>query len=248
MKKVAFITGGTGGLGLTIVKDLLDKGYEVVSVSREEEKIQKAEAWIGSKKAVFLQGDITQKETLEKVYHYLLDHYGYVNVLINNVGAMAGGGMEEITAEQWEGIFEINVHVPFRVIKKLMRLLKRSENGCIINISSIASKITGGCMAYSASKAAMDMMTRSLAKELAEYYIRVNSVNPGLINTGFQVNHRLMKADDYEEFLEDASKDYPMGTGTAADVSNLVCYLISKEARWITGSNYIIDGGRSVNL
>ncbi len=103
-------------------------------------------------------------------------------------------------------------------------------------------------MAYSASKAAMDMMTKSLAKDLASYYIRVNSVNPGVINTKFQVTNHLMEANDYESFLQNCAKSYPLGTGTAKDVANLVEFLISDKARWITGVNYIIDGGRSVNL
>ena len=248
MKKVAFITGGTGGLGLTIVQDLLERGYEVVSISRDAARIEGAKKLVASEKAVFLKGDIITEEALSDVYHYLLDRYGYVNVLINNAGIMAGGGIEQITKEQWQHMFDVNVHVPFRVTKKLLRLIKHAEYGCVVNISSIASKITGGCMAYSACKAAVDMMTQSLAKELAKYYIRVNSVNPGMINTGFQVKNQLIEHFEYEEFLEETAKEYPMGIGTAADVSKLVCYLISEEARWITGSNYVIDGGRSVNL
>ena len=89
MKKVAFITGGTGGLGLTIVQDLLERGYEVVSISRDAARIEGAKKLVASEKAVFLKGDIITEEALSDVYHYLLDRYGYVNVLINNVGIMA---------------------------------------------------------------------------------------------------------------------------------------------------------------
>jgi NAD(P)-dependent dehydrogenase (short-subunit alcohol dehydrogenase family) len=92
------------------------------------------------------------------------------------------------------------------------------------------------------------MMTKSLAKELGPYRIRVNSVNPGIISTGFQVNNQLVKKEDYNLFLQNASIAYPLGIGTAKNVSDLVCFLISDKAEWISGSNYIIDGGRSANI
>ncbi len=248
MKKVALITGGTGGLGMVLTQDLIELGYHAVSISRNEEKIEKAKMMINSPKAVFLQGDITKEEDVSYVYRYILDNYGYLDVLINNVGAMAGGGLEDISPDAFARIMELNVNAPYRVTHRMLRLLKRAEHANVVNISSIASEITGGCMAYSASKAAMDMMTKSLAKDLASYYIRVNSVNPGVINTKFQVTNHLMEANDYESFLQNCAKSYPLGTGTAKDVANLVEFLISDKARWITGANYIIDGGRSVNL
>ena len=248
MKKTALVTGGTGGLGLVLISDLLAEGYQVISVSRDEKKIEKAEELFSADDVIFLKGDITKDEDVETVYHYILEKFGYLDVLINNVGAMAGGGIEDISPEKWNQIFEINVNAPYRMTHTMLRLLKRAEHACIVNISSIASEITGGCMAYSASKAAVDMMTKSLAKELASYYIRVNSVNPGLINTGFQVTNEIVEEDDYEGFLNRTAKSYPLGTGTAKDVSSLVIYLISDKARWITGVNYVIDGGRSINI
>lgn len=248
MRKIAFITGGTGGLGIAIIEQLLELRYEVVSVSQNPNKIEKAKEHFDSDKVTFFCGDITKEETLEEVYQHLLSTYGYVNVIINNVGTIVGGGIEDVSPEEWTHMFEVNVHVPYRVTKKMLRLLKHAEYASVTNISSIASKITGGSMAYSSCKAAVDMMTQSLAKELAKYYIRVNSVNPGVINTGFQVHNQMMSEQEYDAFLENAAKDYPMGTGTAEDVANLVGYLVSKKARWITGSNYVIDGGRSVNL
>ena len=80
--------------------------------------------------------------------------------MINNVGIIEGGGIEDISLEAWKRVFQVNVHVPFLIIKKMLWLLKRAESACVINVSSIASKITGDCLAYSASKAALDMMTK----------------------------------------------------------------------------------------
>lgn len=248
MKKTALVTGGTGGLGLVLVSDFLEQGYKVISVSRDEDKIEKAKRLISSPDVTFLQGDITKEEDVRELYMYILNQFGRLDVLINNVGAMAGGGVEDISPERFNKIMELNVNAPYLVTHRMLRLLKRAEHACIVNISSIASEITGGCLAYSASKAAVDMMTKSLAKELANYYIRVNSVNPGLINTGFQVTNNIVEDVDYERFLAETAKNYPLGTGTARDVANLVRFLVSKEARWITGVNYVIDGGRSVNI
>ncbi len=248
MKKVALITGGTGGLGLVLTIDLAKMGYQVISVSRDPEKIERARKFVDPQAVTFLQGDITKEADVEMVYRHILETSGYLDVLINNVGAMAGGGLEDIDPERFAQIMELNVNAPYRVTHRMLRLLKRAEHASIVNVSSIASCITGGCMAYSASKAALDMMTKSLAKDLASYYIRVNSVNPGLINTGFQVTNQIVKDGEYEEFLQNTAKSYPLGTGTARDVADLIEFLISDKARWITGANYIIDGGRSVNL
>jgi 3-oxoacyl-[acyl-carrier protein] reductase len=115
-------------------------------------------------------------------------------------------------------------------------------------MSSISANIPGSSIAYSACKAAVDAMTRSLAKELAVYNIRVNSVSPGIVNTGFQVHNNLMSENQYRAMLTKVSDDYLLGVGDPADVSNLVMFLAAKENKWITGSTYIIDGGRSISL
>ena len=246
MKKVAFITGGTSGLGLCVVKKLVQLDYDVVSVSRDKKKIREAQEQLNSDKVFFIQGDITDEQTIENVYQHLFNEYGFVNVVINNVGIIEGGGIEDISPEAWKRVFQVNVHVPFLIIKKMLWLLKRAESACVINVSSIASKITGDCLAYSASKAALDMMTKSLAKEMSKYYIRVNSVNPGIFTTGFQIHNHMMSDKEYETFLETAVEAYPMGIGTAEDVADLICFLITKGS-WMTGGNYVIDGGRSIN-
>lgn len=105
-------------------------------------------------------------------------------------------------------MFEVNVNGVFLLTQKFLSLLKKTSDSCIINISSISSKMTGSSIAYSASKAAIDMMTKSLAKELAQYGIRVNSVNPGIMSTGFQVHNHLMNDEQYPGFLENTTIFY----------------------------------------
>src|SRR5699024_543297 len=102
MKKVAFITGGTSGLGLCVVKKLVQLDYDVVSDSRDKKKIREAQEQLNSDKVFFIQGDIADEQTIENVYQHLFNEYGFVNVVINNVGIIEGGGIEDISPEAWK--------------------------------------------------------------------------------------------------------------------------------------------------
>ena len=117
-----------------------------------------------------------------------------------------------------------------------------------MNISSISSRLSGASVGYSVAKAGVDMLTACLARELSKYNIRVNSVNPGITKSGFQVNNGIMNEAEYNEFLYNIAKDYPLGLGECKDVSELIFYLTTEKAKWITGANLIIDGGRSINI
>ena len=246
MKKVAVITGGTSGLGLQIVKELLNEKYKVYSISRSIDKIAKIKE--ECPEVEFICGDVSNPDIIEKVARIIEDKEEKIDVLINNAGIIFAGGIERLSYDEWNEMFNVNVGGIFRCVKILLPLIKKGNNSSIINISSISSQMTGSSIAYSACKASVDMMTKSLAKELAKYSIRVNSVNPGIVNTGFQVHNNLICEKDYPKFLTDISETYPLGVGKVSDVANLICFLISDKAKWITGSNYIIDGGRSVNI
>lgn len=246
MKKVAVITGGTGGLGLQIVKELLNEKYKVYSISRSIDKIEKIREEFPE--VEFICGDVSKPYVIEGLARKIEEQEKKIDVLINNAGIIFAGGIETLSYEEWNEMFNVNVGAIFNCVKILLPLIKKGTNSSIINISSISSKMTGSSMAYSACKASVDMITKSLAKELAKYNIRVNSINPGIINTGFQVHNNLIGESDYPKFLNDISETYPLGVGESSDVSNLICFLISDKAKWITGSSYIIDGGRSVNI
>lgn len=242
MKKIAIVTGGTSGLGLSLIKSLSEQGYLVCSISRD---ISKMEALEGTTQNVlFFKADVSSKADLDYVFSMLNPILDHLDVLVNNAGIIVPGGIETLEEDAFNRMFNINCMGTFLSSKVFLPLLKKASAPCIVNVSSISSHMAGSSIAYSSCKAALDMMTKSMAKELAKYGIRVNSVNPGIIDTEFQVHNGMMEESDYASFLEDAGKTYPLGIGDANDVSNLIQFLISEKARWITGCNYIIDGGR----
>ena len=225
MNKVVLVTGGASGLGLQLVSDLMDRGYKVYSLSRNQKTIDSLKS--GYPEVEFMCGDITNEQDVDAAVQLIANNEGNLNVLINNAGIIYPGGIEQLGCDEWKKMFDVNVNGVFLVTQKFLSLLKKTDNSCIINVSSISSKMTGGSMAYSASKAAVDMMTKSLAKELAQYGIRVNSVNPGIMDTGFQVHNQMMNEEQYSEFLDSVGRTYPIGIGRANDVSNLILFLIS---------------------
>lgn len=245
MKKVALVTGGTSGLGLQLINDLTNQGYKVYSISRNKKTINKLK--IIHPETVFICGDITNEQDINTAFKLIASKEQRLDALINNAGIIYSGGIEQLSFRNWKKVFDINVNGLFLCTQRFLPLLKTTKNSSIINISSISSQIISNSISYSASKAAIDMITKSLAKELSQHGIRVNSVNPGIMNTGFQVHNKLMPKNEYLNFLNNIEQTYPFGIGTAKDVTNLILFLISNEAKWITGSNYIIDGGHSVN-
>lgn len=177
-------------MGLQIVKELLNAKYKVYSISRSIDKIEKIREEFPE--VEFICGDVSKHYVIEGLARKIEEQEKKIDVLINNAGIIFAGGIETLSYEEWNEMFNVNVGAIFSCVKILLPLIKKGTNSSIINISSISSKMTGSSMAYSACKASVDMITKSLAKELAKYNIRVNSVNPGIINTGFQVHNNLI--------------------------------------------------------
>lgn len=240
MKRVALVTGGTKGLGLEIVHRLISDNYIVYSIARsfrDERDISDV---------YFHMGDVTNIDSLTALSDIININVGRLDLLVNNAGIIASGGIEDIDYDNWNNVMNVNVNGVFNCTKVMLPLLKKSDSSSIVNISSISSKIVSSSMAYSCSKSAVDMITKCLAKDLAKHNIRVNSISPGIMKTGFQINNSIISENEYNDFIDKCSCDYPFGIVKAEEVAELVSYLGSFKASCITGANITIDGGRSL--
>jgi NAD(P)-dependent dehydrogenase (short-subunit alcohol dehydrogenase family) len=247
MAKNVLITGGSSGIGLAIAGELQGKGYRVISLSRSKNKIERAwkERPDLKEQIDFISGDVSEQEQLEKVKTYIKEKYGMLHGLVNNAGVLTKGTIETISLKDWNYTLDINLTGPYLLTKTLLPLLKKANGASIVNISSVAALKPGTSVGYSVSKAGLDMLTRFLAGDLGPYKIRVNSVNPGLVRTHIHLDNKVVAGKDaYEEMLEKARPRYPLGEiGEPADIAKMVSFLLSEEAKWVTGSIITVDGG-----
>lgn len=250
-KKVVLITGGTSGIGFGTIEYLLEQGnYEIISVSRGDKNISLAKEKLGEKanQVIFLQGDVSKEEDCKKIYNEIERNYGKLDGLVNSAGIIKLGGIEEQTLEEWNNAININLTAIFLLSKTLLPLLKKGTNASIVNISSMSSNRAGGSIAYCASKAGVDMLTKYMGQELGKYNIRVNSVNPAAVYTNIYVASGDYTQDGYDKWSEEKAPLYPLRRiGDAKkDVAPTIEFLLSDKSLWTTGAVYLVDGGKSI--
>lgn len=250
-KKVVVITGGASGIGYGTVEYLLEQGnYEVISFSRGEKNIALAKEKLGDNadKVLFLQGDISDEEDCKRLYNEIESRYSKLDGLVNAAGIIKLGGIEEQTIEEWNNSININLTGIFLLTKTLLPLLKKGNNPSIVNISSMSSERAGGSIAYCASKAGVDMLTKYMGQELGKYNIRVNSVNPAAVYTNIYVASGDYTQEGYDKWSEEKAPLYPLGRiGDAKkDLAPTIEFLLSNKSLWTTGAIYLVDGGKSI--
>ena len=250
-KKVVLVTGGTSGIGFGTIEYLLEEGnYEIISVSRGDKNISLAKEKLGEKanQVIFLQGDVSKEEDCKKIYNEIERKYGKLDGLVNSAGIIKLGGIEEQTLEEWNNAININLTAIFLLSKTLLPLLKKGTNASIVNISSMSSNRAGGSIAYCASKAGVDMLTKYMGQELGKYNIRVNSVNPAAVYTNIYVASGDYTQEGYDKWSEEKAPLYPLGKiGDAKkDVAPTIEFLLSDKSLWTTGAVYLVDGGKSI--
>ncbi len=245
--KNVLITGGSSGIGLAIAGELVSRNYRVISLSRSRQKIERAwqERPDLKEQVDFITGDVSDQEQAAEVKAYIKEQYGVLHGLVNNAGVLTKGTMETISIDDWKFTLDINLTGPYLLTKTLLPLLKEADGASIVNISSVAGLKPGTSVAYSVSKAGLDMLTRFLAGDLGPYKIRVNSVNPGLVRTHIHLDNKVVADKEaYEAMLNKARPSYPLGEiGEPADIAATVSFLLADESKWITGSIITVDGG-----
>ena len=245
-EKVAVITGASSGIGNASARLFAQNGWHVVAVGRNQQELAELREGVretaGSMRLQL--ADLTETSHIDRVITEINEHSARIDVLVNAAGIIKNGTIENTTLEDWDRMMEINLRSVFYLTQKCVPFLAKTK-GNIVNISSVAgTRAFPNVLAYCVSKAAIDQFTRCTALELAPKGIRVNAVNPGVVVTNIHKRGG-MNESDYEAFLERSKTTHPLGrVGTADEVAELVYYLASEKASWITGGTYEIDGGR----
>lgn len=242
--KVALVTGATSGIGQACAMAFAQAGAKVVCVGRKTEALKELERKIGAD-VLTIEADLAETEAPARVVARALEVFGGIDILVNAAGHISNGTIENTALEAWDDMMNVNVRASFQLMQKaLPSLIERRGN--IVNVSSVTGlRAFPGVLAYCVSKAALDQLTRCASLELAAKGVRVNAVNPGVVVT--QIHKRGgMNDDTYAAFLEHSKTTHPLGrTGRPEEIADLVLFLASDKASWITGATYSIDGGRS---
>lgn len=247
--KTAVITGGATGIGKAVTLALTEQGYSVVVVynrsSDSAEALQNEIVQKGGRCAIF-QADVSYEQQAADLMQFCRSTYGRLDALVNCAGTTSFipfPDLDAVTAEVWEKILRVNIQGSFFCCREASKLMKESDGGAIVNIASLAGlRVSGSSLPYGVSKAGLIHLTKCLAVTLAPD-IRVNSVSPGIV-TG-TAWHRDRVSFDREAHNAKNGKIIPLGrVAEPEDVANVVLYLLSDEASYLTGVDIPIDGGR----
>lgn len=241
--KVAIVTGASKGIGAAIAQYLADEGASVVvNYASSKEGAERVVTQITGKggKAVAVQANVAKKSDIERLFAETKRAFGKLDILVNNAGIYEFAPLEAVTAEQFHKMFDLNV---LGLILTSQEAVKHfgAAGGSIINISSVAATAgLAGTSVYSATKAAVDAVTRSLAKELGLRNIRVNSINPGMVETEGVHAAGIAESD----FRKTTEAQTPLGRiGQPRDIAPAAVFLASSDAAWLTGETLFISGG-----
>ena len=239
MNKVVIVTGASRGIGKEIAKELAKKEYTVIAnYNKSEKQAQELKEELEKEniKIDIFKADVSKRSEAQKLVEYTINKYGKIDVLINNAGISQIKEFTQITDEDWNNMINTNLNSVFYMTQETCKNMIHNKNGCIINISSIWGVVGASCeVHYSVSKAGIDAMTKSLAKEMGPSNIRINSIAPGIINT--EMNRNLS-----EEEINNIKEEIPLEKiGKTKDIEKCVEWLIEDE--YTTGQIISINGG-----
>lgn len=239
MSELAFVTGGSRGIGASIVKALANKGYRVVfTYNKNENQAMQVCKELNDFDIQCIKLDVSDYKSAYTIIKGILEENNRIDVLVNNAGVSSDGLFTDMTPEEWDNVFNVNVKGVFNVTKPVAQQMVRQHYGRIINISSMWGQVGASYeVAYSASKAAVIGFSKALAKELAPSGITVNCICPGVISTDML---NVYSDEDISMLIEET----PVGRiGKPDDIAKAVCFFASKEADFITGQVLGVNGG-----
>ena len=240
--QVAVVTGGSSGIGKSIALLFAKEGADVVIISRKEEALKEV-CKLNPEKITYVVGDITKTENIKKLVEYVKNKFGKLDILVNNAGWCPVQPLKEIKIEDYDKAFNLDVRSLVNITIESLQLILKAK-GNIINISTVGASHRGPNLSmYLGAKAAVENFTRCWALELAKDGVRVNAIAPGAIETNIW-NVTDLSPEDAKKHKESMEKVIPCGRfGTPEEVANVALFLASKEASYVTGSIYNVDGG-----
>jgi NAD(P)-dependent dehydrogenase (short-subunit alcohol dehydrogenase family) len=245
IKKVAIITGGGSGLGLGIAKEFSQNGIQTILVGRDAEKLKKAKEELGEN-CFYKSCDLNNLSSIPALIENIISEFGQIDILVNNAGINMKKEFTDVTDEEFQSVITTNLCSVFSMSREVVKQMLKQKSGCIINISSMAAQYgLPKVIAYSASKTAIDGMTRAMAVELSPKGIRVNAIAPGFIYSA--MTDKALNSDP-----ERKAKVFgrtPMGhMGQPEDIGAAALYLASDSAKYVTGIVLPVDGGNSIGF
>lgn len=253
--RAVFVTGANSGIGRATALKFAAAGARVALVGRDRTRLDQVANEINSvqietadsseTRCFPIVADVTIESEAERAVAETRERFGRLDVMINAAGQLANGDIESTTLADWDSMMSVNLRAVFHLMQLAVPHL-REHKGNIVNVSSVTGlRAFPNVLAYCVSKAALDQLTRCAALELAATGVRVNAVNPGVVETGLHLRSG-MNETEYAAFLARSGATHPLGrTGNAEEVAELIHYLASEHAAWITGVTYSIDGGRA---
>lgn len=244
-QRVVWVTGGSTGIGRATCAEFARAGYEVaVHYNSNQEEAEKTAELVreAGREALLVRGDVADSQTVQRMAREVEEHFGRIDVLVNNAGSLVGRkSLAEMEEEHWDRVMDINLKSVYLCSQAVLGLMKRQGEGRIINVSSIAARNGGGAgaSAYATAKAGVSTLTKSLAKELVSDNILVNAVEPGVISTPFHDRFST------PEMRQNLTQSIPLGReGYPEETARVILFLASPASSYMLGQILEVNGGQ----
>jgi NAD(P)-dependent dehydrogenase (short-subunit alcohol dehydrogenase family) len=241
--RIAIVTGAGSGIGRACALAFAREGARVALVGRRRERLEAVAREIGDA-ALVVAGDVSKSEDVGRIVDQTVSHFGGINVLLNNAGVLHIGTVEQVTEQQWDETFNINVRGLWLLSRGVLPAMRKAGGGSIINMASVLG-INGAAnrASYAPSKGAVVLLTKCMAIDHAPDKIRVNAICPGFVETDLTAAV-IKRAPNPEAVRAERIKVHPIGRlGKPEDISGFAVYLASEESSWVTGAAFPVDGG-----